>query len=141
MKHCFILLILSLLVMPVMAAEPQAKKGSPAPAQKPDKPSGRSQVAAKSLTPAQKTRLLTLLNRGDTEAIQSLPGIGATRASAIMKARPILEPVDLVQVEGIGEETLVDIVAHVQAGFPSKAKNDAKSKATSKAKTAKKKAK
>ena len=137
MKRCHILLILSLLLMPVMAAERQVKKE--APAQKPDKPSGRAQVAAKSLTPAQKTKLLTLLNQRDAEALQSLPGIGATRAAAIMKARPILEPVDLVQVEGIGEETLVDIVAHVQAGFPSKAKNDAKSKASSKA--AKKKAK
>jgi len=139
MKRCLILLILSLLVMPVMAAEPQEKKESPA--QKPDKPSGRAQVAAKSLTPAQKTKLLTLLNQGDAEALQSLPGIGATRATAIIKARPILEPVDLVQVEGIGEETLVDIVAHVQAGFPSKTKVDAKPKASSKAKTAKAKAK
>lgn len=138
MKRRLILLILCALVMPVMAAEPQVKKA--ASAQKPDKPSGRALVAAKSLTSAQKTKLLTLLNQGNAEALQSLPGIGATRAAAIMKARPILEPVDLVQVEGIGEQTLVDITAHVQAGFPSKAKDEAKPKASSKAKAAKKRA-
>jgi competence protein ComEA len=139
MKRCIILLILCVVLMPTMAAEPKAKKGTPV--QKPDKPSGRAQVAAKSLTPAQKTKLLTLLNQGDAEALQSLPGIGATRAAAIMKARPVLEPVDLVRVEGIGEETLVEIVAHVQAGFPSKIKDDSKPKATSKTKTAKNKPK
>ena len=139
MKRCLILLILSALVMPTMAAEPLTKKGTPA--QKPDKPSGRALVAAKSLTPVQKTKLMTLINQGDAEALQSLPGIGATRAAAIMKARPVLEPIDLVRVEDIGEETLVDIVAHVQAGFPSKTKEDAKPKAPSKAKAGKQKAK
>jgi hypothetical protein len=113
MKYNLILLIILGLLTPAMAAEKTAK------------PSGRAQVAAKTLTPAERTRLLSILNEGDDQALQSLPGIGATRAVAIKKARPLTDPVALVKVEGIGDSTLVDIVAHAKAGFPEAKKEEA----------------
>lgn len=128
-----------------IAAETPAKKKSSAKAKAEatsDAPSGKAQAAAKSLTPSQRTKLLDLLNQGDDKALQSLPGIGETRAAAIKKARPIKDPVDLVKVEGIGDETLSDIVAHAKAGFPgadkeapAKKKAPAKTKSSSKKKT------
>ncbi len=106
MKNLLILLVLLGLFLPAMAAE------------KTTNPSGRVQVAAKTLTPAERTRLLGILNEGDGSALQSLPNIGETRAGAIKKARPIIDPVDLVKVEGIGDQTFVDIIAHAKSGFP-----------------------
>lgn len=113
MKYHLILLIILGLFTPAMTAEKTAK------------PSGRAQVAAKTLTPVERTRLLTILNEGDDPALQSLPGIGATRTSAIKNARPFTDPVDLVKVEGIGDSTLVEIVAHANAGFPEAKKEEA----------------
>jgi Holliday junction resolvasome RuvABC DNA-binding subunit len=132
-----------------IAAETPAKKKSSAKAKAEatsDAPSGKALAAAKSLTPSQRTKLLDLLNQGDDKALQSLPGIGETRAAAIKKARPIKDPVDLVKVEGIGDETLADIVAHAKAGFPgadkeapAKPKETAKKKAPAKTKSSSKK--
>lgn len=106
MKHLLILLLSLGLLTTGMTAEKTAK------------PSGRVQVAAKMLTPAERLKLLGILNEGDDQALQSLPGIGATRAVAIKKARHLTDPVDLVKVEGIGDQTFVDIIAHAKAGFP-----------------------
>lgn len=108
MKRRLILILLLALGIftPAMAAEKTAK------------PSGRVQVAAKMLTPAERLKLLSILNEGDDQALQSLPGIGATRAAAIKKARHLTDPVDLVKVEGIGDQTFVDIITHAKAGFP-----------------------
>ncbi len=106
MKHLLIFLFALGIFMPAVAAD------------KPAKPSGRVQVAAKMLTPAERLKLLSILNEGDDQALQSLPGIGATRAAAIKKARHLIDPIDLVKVEGIGDQTFVDIIAHAKAGFP-----------------------
>jgi DNA uptake protein ComE-like DNA-binding protein len=106
MKHLTILLLLLGMITPAMTAERTAKT------------SGRAQVAAKTLTPAERLKLLSILNEGDDMALQSLPGIGATRSAAIKKARPFTAPLDLVKVEGIGDSMLVEIVAHAKAGFP-----------------------
>ncbi len=136
-----------------VAAEPPAKKKAAAKASAKatdtsDAPSAKAEAAVKTLTAAQRTKLLDLLNEGDDKALQSLPGIGETRAAAVKKARPIKEPVDLVKVDGIGDETLIDIVAHAKAGFPEASKEAAakpkaeaatKKKAPAKKKTASKK--
>ena len=108
MKHLLILLLYFGALTPGMTAEKAAK------------PSGRVQVAAKMLTPAERLRLLGILNEGDDQVLQSLPGIGATRAAAIRKARPILDPVELVKVGGVGDQIFVDIIAHAKAGFPNR---------------------
>lgn len=90
------------------------KKGDKDP--KPSKT--EAEELTKSLTPAQKTKLMDIVNKGDEAAITTLPGIGATRAAAIKKARPIAQPADLIEVEGIGMATLSGLVAHAKAGFP-----------------------
>jgi hypothetical protein len=121
MKYHLILLLLLSLITPAMTAEKTAK------------PSGRAQVAAKTLTPAERLRLLSILNEGDDIALQSLPGIGATRAAAIKKARPLTDTLDLVKVEGIGDSMLVEIVAHAKAGFPDRRAGKAETPKTSEA--------
>ena len=79
---------------------------------------GKAAEIVKELTPAQKTKLLDLLNKGETEAIAGLPGIGETKAAAIKKARPFQSPDELLKIEGIGLGTLKDIVKHVKAAPP-----------------------
>lgn len=151
MKLIITLLILSL-VSPVFSAETPAKKKAPAKsaataaAKKkaaeatPDEASAKSQSIAKTLTPSQETKLLEIINKGDDKALQSLPGIGETRAAAIKKARPVKEPVDLVKIDGIAEGVFADIVAHAKAGFPETAKAEKKeAPAKAKAKSSPKK--
>ncbi|GEP41650.1 hypothetical protein [Brevifollis gellanilyticus] len=109
MKMLWLLCFALLMAPPVMSAETGRKE---------PKPSGRAKVAALSLTSAQRYRLLEILNEGNESMLRSLPGIGGTRALAIQKARPYLEVIDLLKAEGVGEQSLVDIVAHAKAGFP-----------------------
>jgi len=143
----FALLSLSLISVSI-AAEAPAKKKSAAKAKAEattDAPSAKAQALSKSLTAAQRTKLLDIINKGDEKTLQTLPGIGETRAVAVKKARPFADPVDLVKVDGVGEGTLEEIVAHAKAGFPedtkpepAKIKEEAK-KAPAKAKSAAKK--
>ncbi len=135
------------------AAETPAKKKSTAKSTAAAKseaasegPSIRAIALAKTLTPSQRTKLLDLINEGDVKAVQSLPGVGETRAAAIKKARPFKDPVDLVMVDGVGEMTFTEIVAHAKAGSPEatreesdKPKTEAKKKAPSKTKSSSKK--
>ncbi len=134
MKCLFAFLLLFAVSLPVTAAEAPAKKKAAA-TEKAAKgePSEKAVATAKTLTPSQKTKLLDILNKGDDKALQSLPGIGETRAKSIVKARPFTDAVDLVKINGIGDATLEDIVAHAKAGFPAEA---AKKKAPAKKKTA-----
>lgn len=99
--------------------------------------SAASQKAADSLTSAQSTKLLEILNKGEDKELTSLPGIGATRAAAVKKARPLKTATDLLSVEGIGEATFEQIVAHAKAGFPAES---AEKKPATPAKGKKKKA-
>jgi DNA uptake protein ComE-like DNA-binding protein len=146
------LLTLGLASLSIAAETPAKKKSTakPAAAIKPEAasegPSLKAMALAKTLTPSQRTKLLDLINDGDVKAVQSLPGVGETRAAAIKKARPFKDPVDLVKVDGIGDVTFAEIVAHAKAGFPeatkeepAKPKTEAKKKAPAKAKTASKK--
>ena len=115
----------------VGAAEKKGSSSSKkAPAAKPasseDKPSAKSEAEAKSLTASQKTKLMGIVNEGDEKALMSLPGIGETKAAAVKKARPFKEPLDLLKVDGIGEGTFSEIIAHAKAGFPEKAAEEKK---------------
>jgi len=124
-----ILLVLALsLTLPVVAADPappKKKGGILGLLKKGDKDPKPSQAEAeeltKSLTAAQKTKLMDIVNKGDEAALTALPGIGATKATAIKKARPIAQPASLVDVEGIGTATLKGLVEHAKAGFPAPA--------------------
>lgn len=147
-------LILTLLVLcvvsPAFCADAPAKKKAPskaavteaakkkATAAAPDEASAKAQALAKTLTPSQESKLMEILNKGDDKALQSLPGIGETRAAAVKKARPLKEPVDLVKIDGIAEGVFGDIIAHAKAGFPEATKPEApaKPKSTAKKKTA-----
>jgi hypothetical protein len=124
-----LLLVLALSVtLPVGAADPapaKKKGGILGLLKKEDKDPKPSQAEAeevtKSLTAAQKTKLMDIVNKGDEAALTSLPGIGATRAAAIQKARPIAAPANLVDVDGVGTATLKGLVDHAKAGFPAAA--------------------
>ena len=99
---------------PKVEAKTDAKKTeAPRPTAKEE-----AEAITKVLTPAQKTKLLEIINKGDEAALTSLPGVGERRAGAIKKARPFAAPSDLISVKGIGKAGLADIVAHAKAGFP-----------------------
>ncbi|MES2593692.1 MAG: hypothetical protein V4662_00060 [Verrucomicrobiota bacterium] len=127
MKWLCLLCISILMAQPIPAAEAGGKGAVP---KKEQKPSGRAKVAALSLTPDQRYRLVEILNEGNESTLRSLPGIGATRAAAIQKGRPYFQVIDLLKAEGVGEQSLVDIVAHAKAGFPLPQKDKAKSGST-----------
>jgi hypothetical protein len=118
-----------------IAAETPAKKKTAAKAEaSSDSPSGKAQALTKSLTPSQRTKLLDLINTGDDKALQALPGIGETRAAAIKKARPFKDPVDLVNVDGIGDQSFAEIIAQAKAGGSESASETTKEKKGSKKK-------
>ncbi len=110
------------LVLPLMAADTPGKKNTLLEKVFKNKDKSatpeEAEAIAKTLSPAEKTKLLEIVNKGDEAALVSLPGIGTTRAEAIKKARPFAAPADLVKVEGVGSETFKGIVAHAKAGFP-----------------------
>jgi len=125
MKKLIKLLMVCAMLCPLMAAdkkgstdkkaEPVEKKASEA-----EKPSDKAVAAAKTLTAAQKTKLMEILNDGDDKSVQTLPGIGPKTSAAIIKGRPYADTLDILKVDGIGESTLVKMVAHAKAGFPEK---------------------
>lgn len=143
MKYLLVVLLLLGCSVSVNAAEAPAKKKAAAKAEaKEETPSAKAEAAAKSLTPAQQTKLLEIVNKGDDEALQSLPGIGPGKAKNIVKGRPFAEPVDLLKVDGIGDGIFTAIIDHAKAGFPVKEKKEPAKEAEPKKKTpAKKKAK
>ena len=100
-----------------------------------DKPNGKEQAAADSLTTAQKNKLMKVINDGDDKALNELPGIGETRAAAIKKARPVADVVDLLKIDGIGEGTFLGIVSWAKGEPPPEPKKD---EGKTKAKTKKK---
>jgi DNA uptake protein ComE-like DNA-binding protein len=121
MKYLLAALLLFGCSLSIEAADTPAKKKAPAKAKTETKeqlPSAEAIATAKTLTPSQKTKLMDIINQGDDAALQSLPGIGPAKAKNIVKARPVASPADLVLVDGIGEATLAEIVAHAKAGFP-----------------------
>jgi DNA uptake protein ComE-like DNA-binding protein len=124
-KSILVSLLALSLVQSVTAAEAASEKKKTGilsllkKGEKDPKPSAsEAEAITKSLTPSQKTKLMDIVNKGDDAALTSLPGIGATRAAAIKKARPVAGPEDLIKVEGIGESTLKGMVDHAKAGFP-----------------------
>ena len=116
-------------------SESKAATPSPeTPAKKaPKVPSPDLEELANSLTAEQKKQLLEIVNKGDSEALGSLPGVAAVRAKAIQAARPFNSPIDLYQVPGIGEATLKQILNHAKADFPTE---EEKPKAPAKKKSA-----
>lgn len=143
MKTFVALLSLFALTLSLNAADTaKKKKAAPkkAPAAESAKPSAKVEAIAKTLTATQRTKLLNVLNEGDEKTLTNLPGIGEARAKAISKARPFADVTDVVRVEGVGETTFAEMVAHAKAGFPQAEKKEAPA-TKKKAAPAKKKAK
>ena len=77
------------------------------------------------LTPTQKTSLLTLLNKGDDAALHDLPNVGDSKVVAIKKARPLKSAEDLIMVDGVGESTFDGVIKWTKDGMkPAAAKAD-----------------
>lgn len=136
MKRILIAFLSLSIVLPLAAADTPTKKKTTTAAKAKseaatDGPSIKSQALAKTLTSGQRGELLDILNKGDDKAVQSLPGLGETRAAAVKKARPFADPIDLLKVDGIGDVTFGEIIAHAKAGFPEAKKPEPmKSKST-----------
>ena len=68
------------------------------------------------------------LNSGSLSALMSLPGIGETRATAIIAFRelkgPIVSADDLLEIDGIGQATVDNIRAHVAQPETTQANNE-----------------
>ncbi|MGV3659531.1 MAG: ComEA family DNA-binding protein [Prosthecobacter sp.] len=142
MKTIACLLVVALCGLNLFAAEatPKKKNAKPkAPAAEQEKPSAKMEALAKTLTAAEKTRLLALLNEGDEKALVAVSGVGETRAAAIKKARPFADVTDVMKVEGIGEGTFAEMVAHAKAGFPQESAAKKEEPATEKKKSPAKK--
>ena len=134
-KKCLIALVASavcLVSVQPIAAEPAKKGSSKAEVSEKAKSADEKKVeAAKKitgdLTPTQEKKLLEILNEGDEKAITALPGLGESRAKALMKKRPIKDPAELILIDGIGEGTLKDIVAHMKGKKSSSTKKSSSS--------------
>lgn len=123
MKTFTTLLTVLVLGLSLNAADaPAKKKAAPkkAPAAEEAKPSAKVEAIAKTLTAAQRTKLLNVLNEGDEKSLMAIPGVGETRAAAIKKARPFADVTGVMKVEGVGDTTFAEMVAHAKAGFPDK---------------------
>ncbi|HEX2571577.1 MAG TPA: helix-hairpin-helix domain-containing protein [Polyangia bacterium] len=73
---------------------------------------GREESAASAVRPRAKLSGVINLNQADAEALELLPGIGPTRAAAIVeyrKSRPFKRVDDLVRIKGIGKKTMVKL--------------------------------
>ncbi|MBL9130353.1 MAG: helix-hairpin-helix domain-containing protein [Verrucomicrobiaceae bacterium] len=142
MKYCITLVVILLAGLSLQAAETKKKS---TPKAKPDaeetaKVPAKIEAIAKSLTTTQRGKLLDVLNKGDDAALVAIPGIGETRAAAIKKARPFNDVTDVTKVEGVGEGTFAEMVAHAKAGFPkADSKEEPKKEETKKKEEPKKK--
>ena len=100
---------------PESKAEPKtASKAGTASGAKTGATSGAKTVpaAALDLTPTQQDKLLALLNEGTAVELAAISGIAATRAGAIVGARPFQKVHEVILVPGVGEATFDRIIRH-----------------------------
>lgn len=140
MKPILSILALVFLAVTVQAAETKKKAPSKSKSEAAEtaKVPAKMDAIAKSLTPSQRTKLLSLLNEGDEAALVAIPGVGETRAADIKKARPFNDVTDVTKVSGVGEGTFAEMVAHAKAGFPQAEKKEEPKKSDTKSDTKKK---
>ncbi len=91
-------------------------------------------IAAR-LTPTQKSKLLAILNDGDTEKLTGIDGIGESRSHAIRDARPIKSVEDLQKVRGVGLKTFAGVVDHGKTLTRSRSSSSSSSSKTDSSKT------
>jgi len=100
----------------VEGAETGSKQG-PKPVAKDDSKSAAtgtktSPTPVLDLTPTQEDKLLGLLNQGTTGDLTAISGIAATRAEAIVSARPFQNVHEIMLVPGVGDATFERILQH-----------------------------
>lgn len=133
-----IVLLLALAILPFASAAP--KKPDPAPpeapakeqkatkekkpAENPEETRAAAKKQADTLTPAQKTKLLELLNKGESKAIEEINGIGAKRAAAIIAKRPYTAVEDLAFVDDIGAKTFANVITFGKGEQPAPVKKE-----------------
>ncbi len=78
-----------------------------------DSRESRSEAASKSVTKSAHPSAKIDVNTADATALETLPGIGASTARAIIAARPFSRVEDLERVSGIGAAKLADLRDHV----------------------------
>ena len=121
-KHTFILFALLLaLVCPIALTSADMNMPSsvkPKPSQT-DPNLTKAKTAVYTLNSTQKTKLLTLLNKGSDKELNAIKGIAASRSKRIIEARPFNQIEDLVKVKGIGLSIFSQVLDHSkQAGMP-----------------------
>jgi DNA uptake protein ComE-like DNA-binding protein len=70
------------------------------------------------VAPERQSDLLILLNEATEDGLLKINGVAATKAAAIVKARPIGSLSDLVEVKGIGVTTLARILSYDPNAVP-----------------------
>lgn len=78
------------------------------------------------LTRSQKSRLLDLLNEAPPEELAAIPGLGPSKAAALVGARPIEKLEDLLEIRGIGPALYGRIMAYAQEGAAASTADKAK---------------
>lgn len=74
----------------------------------------KAEASVKQMKSAERTKLLKLLNSGNTRSLQKIRGIGKVRASYIVKGRPYRTLDAVVDITGIGEKTFANIIKHAK---------------------------
>ncbi|HVJ46122.1 MAG TPA: helix-hairpin-helix domain-containing protein [Luteolibacter sp.] len=134
-----ILLLFAAALLPIANAAPKKTETKETPAteekatkeKKPADPAKADEAilaAAKkqtdTLSSAQKTKLLDLLNKGDTKALGEINGIGEKRAATIIAKRPYSTVEDLALVDDIGEKTFTNVVTFGKGEQPAPVKKE-----------------
>lgn len=83
------------------------------------------------LTPAQRTKLLALLNSAEAGELMGIGGVGKSRGAAIEKARPIASVEKIRGIKGLGPKTFEGMVAYGRTLTVSRSKSGTPSKSTS----------
>lgn len=79
------------------------------------KTAAANKKSAATLSSAQNKSMLSILNKGTTEDLIKIPGLGEKTIALIKKARPYKGVTDLGNVTGIGQKKFSDIVAHFKS--------------------------
>lgn len=86
---------------PPSAAAPEAAKPAKAEPAAPKAPSSTEKKSALKLAPGEKVNI----NTANKEMLEALPGIGPSKAQAIIDGRPYSTPEDIMKVKGIKQGT------------------------------------